>query len=105
MFGMEVIKNRRLVVCGTAFWSLWLARNESVFSNKGWDCDEVLFIIKLRSLFCIKAVENGHGIDEALWWNEPSFASRGQTVFKPRQNVVWCCPGVNELKFNVMVLG
>ncbi|XVF06396.1 hypothetical protein REPUB_Repub06bG0045200 [Reevesia pubescens] len=40
-------------------------------------------------------------MDEALWWSDPRAASRGQAVSKPRKGIVCCCPGSDEVKFNV----
>ncbi|XVF05081.1 hypothetical protein REPUB_Repub05bG0140500 [Reevesia pubescens] len=57
------------VACFSAtLWSLWLARNEATFDSKSWTIDENLFLVKLRSLFWVKALNEEHLISDSLWW-------------------------------------
>nr|KYP52417.1 hypothetical protein KK1_025722 [Cajanus cajan] len=50
-------------------WSIWLARNEAVFSQKFMDPEEVVDLIKLRSWNWLRAKDSAFQYLFALWSN------------------------------------
>nr|KYP33718.1 hypothetical protein KK1_045404 [Cajanus cajan] len=52
-------------------WSIWLARNEAVFSQKFMDPEEVVDLIKLRSWNWLRAKDSAFQYPFALWSNNP----------------------------------
>ncbi|XVF16308.1 hypothetical protein REPUB_Repub10bG0020100 [Reevesia pubescens] len=64
-------------------------------------CDEVLFLVKLRSLHWIKVVDDNNLFLESLWWTNPLACSSCATSKSIRLSRVWSPPSSGFLKFNV----
>ncbi|EOY01064.1 Uncharacterized protein TCM_011008 [Theobroma cacao] len=91
--------NGGIMVYGETFWSLWLERNEAVFSNKVWDGNKILFFIRSQKLLWIHACNDY--IDEIRWWTEPLNSSIKQSLLLSRHGISWQSLGLDEFKFNV----
>ena len=87
--------------CAAAVWSLWLARNESVFEQKQWIIKDIVFLVKLRSLFWIKALRKADLILEDKFWSDPSSCLLRGMIKRTRICTEWNHPLDNCLKFNV----
>lgn len=88
-------------MCGATLWSLWLARNESVFIRKVWDSKEIFFLIRMRSAFWLRPCDGMESVDEIGWWTEPWEVGVLRTPLHSRLNIHWCPPPEETLKFNV----
>ena len=55
-------KKRWMAMCGATLWTIWLARNESIFNGKEWKGEEVVFLCKLRAFYWINEMEKVKGL-------------------------------------------
>ncbi|XWS28240.1 hypothetical protein CRYUN_Cryun25bG0049600 [Craigia yunnanensis] len=90
-----------MVVCGATLWTIWIARNDSVFNGKEWREEEVVFLCKLSVFYWINAMEKGEGIGEVGWWSRPWTREKFSKKLSHRYKIEWVCPQANILKFNV----
>ncbi|XP_039029457.1 uncharacterized protein LOC120163641 [Hibiscus syriacus] len=56
----------------TALWSLWLARNDYVFRNKGIKLKDLLVYVKMRVFAWCKALKEFTDLDKKCWWDRPA---------------------------------
>ncbi|EOY13380.1 Uncharacterized protein TCM_031941 [Theobroma cacao] len=96
-----IIYKRWLIVCAASLWSLWLARNETVFNSKVWDGLQMFFLIKLRSMSWIRASEGVDAIDNMGWWTDPHLSSRRKAPYHHHVGTSWSPPPTGEFKFNI----
>ncbi|XVE96557.1 hypothetical protein REPUB_Repub02eG0232900 [Reevesia pubescens] len=87
--------------CAAALWTIWLARNEAVFVNKVWCAEEILFLVKLRSLSWINAACSDPLTSDSLWWLNPLICQQESLSIKNKYVAVWSPPGSGFVKFNV----
>ncbi|EOY05984.1 Uncharacterized protein TCM_020842 [Theobroma cacao] len=90
-----------MIVRGSTIWSLWLARNESMFNGKGWDSTEIFNNIRTLSLFWSKACDGMGSLDEYGWWPEPWNVNITRAPLHTSVNITWQPPQLGEFKFNV----
>ncbi|XVF03763.1 hypothetical protein REPUB_Repub05bG0021200 [Reevesia pubescens] len=76
--------------CVAALWYVWLARNEMVFERKSWEVDDILFLVKIQSLFWIKAIAEGGCVVESAWWGNPVFCYFDLPRFKGKPGSAGC---------------
>lgn len=62
-----MLKSLWLMSIAAACWSLWIARNEEVFSRKLTTMGSILFQSKLRSLLWVRSVHNELMVSESSW--------------------------------------
>ncbi|EOY32802.1 Uncharacterized protein TCM_040827 [Theobroma cacao] len=60
-----------------------------------------LFLIKLRSMFWIRACEGVDAIDNLRWWTDPRLSLRRRTSQHHSGGTSWSPPPTSEFKFNV----
>ncbi|XP_039050056.1 uncharacterized protein LOC120191133 [Hibiscus syriacus] len=83
-----------------ALWSLWLARNEFVFRDKGTIIKDIILFVKMRAFAWCKALKVFEVLDEKRWWDSPgdaAISSEANRILK----TVWQPPKFGQMKFNV----
>ncbi|EOY32799.1 Uncharacterized protein TCM_040819 [Theobroma cacao] len=66
-----------------------------------WDKLQILFLIKLRSMFWIRVSKGDDAIDDIGWWSEPSNCLIRRAPVHHRLGVSWVSPPFGEFKFNI----
>ncbi|XVF07502.1 hypothetical protein REPUB_Repub06bG0144500 [Reevesia pubescens] len=90
------------VACfSAALWSLWLAMNDATFDSKSWTVDEILFMVKLRYLFWVKALKEDHLFFDSMWWIDHVACIHAHSHSSVRIFVPWPPPDIGFWKFNV----
>ncbi|KAE8704718.1 Polyadenylate-binding protein-interacting protein 9 [Hibiscus syriacus] len=104
--GVEMLKRMRTIclchvfLCfAVALWSIWLARNDFCFRNKGIKLKDLIVYVKMRAYAWCKALKEFSVLDEKRWWDWPG-ESAGSSAYQSFKNV-WQPPASGQLKFNV----